>query len=329
MLTPWLEPIWARLSQQRQQGRLAHGLLLCGPAGVGKRMLAKELVASLLCLSPSDDLEACGQCERCALVAAGSHPDLRQLLPEEDSKVLKVDQVRELTAFLSLTSQFSGWKIALIDPADWMNENAANALLKTLEEPGEGTLLLLISDRPASLSATIRSRCQRIDFRTPSSDESFTWLTQFTDEKAASLLLQRAAGAPIHARALIEQGDDEARSRCHGQWLEVMSGRLDPVSVASEWLKVGAPMCLEWMHGWLEDQIRLGAVSGEGGAARLLNPDLATNRIDQLPAAHGLFERLDQLAEARRLARTPVNQQLLLERVLFDWYRLTAPKRGR
>ena len=155
-LAPWLLPAWQRFVAALAEDRLGHGLLLAGEPGLGKRALAAAMVARLLCERAGGAEAACGACRGCAWRLAGSHPDLHLLAPEEDAKAIKVAQVRALIARLQLTGQASSTRIALVDPADAMNAASQNALLKTLEEPSPGVVLLLVSDGPGRLLATVR-----------------------------------------------------------------------------------------------------------------------------------------------------------------------------
>lgn len=323
MILPWHQQVWDRLVQQQREGRLPHALLCVGPEGVGKRVLVEQLIASLLCVDAGSDGLACGRCDRCQRRLGGTHPDLRYLTPEEGSQVLKVDQIRELSAFVTLTSQFGGWKIGVIDPADWMNVNAANALLKTLEEPSPGSLLVLISDRPSSLPATVRSRCQRVDVRVPGFEAALRWLQEETRSDRAAEALRRSAGMPLLARTILEDDGDQQRRDCFKQWQALTQGGEEPVSMAAEWTSIGALQCLGWLTGWIEDQLRLAAGTDE---ASLRNADLTDQYLLPGIAADGVFRRLDRLYEARRLVQTSANDQQVLENVLFDWYRIAAAK---
>ncbi|MFO7642692.1 MAG: DNA polymerase III subunit delta', partial [Candidatus Competibacteraceae bacterium] len=161
---PWHEPLWRQFQQSRAAGRLPHALLLAGPAGLGKLAFAKRLARALLCETPDVEGDACGRCRSCRLFQAGSHPDYRMEQPVEEGKAIRIDPIRELCGFLGFTAQYGGYKIALLEPADRLNLNAANSLLKTLEEPPGDCLLLLVTAHPARLPATVRSRCQKVSF---------------------------------------------------------------------------------------------------------------------------------------------------------------------
>ena len=202
---PWHRELLTELLRQQGEGRLSHALLFGGPTGVGKQRLARALIEALLCEQPSGGL-ACGQCRGCHLAVAGSHPDLFVLEPQEAGKAIPVDRVRELVDFASRTAQFGGVRLALLQPAEAMLPAAQNALLKTLEEPGPDMILVLVSHRPASLLATIRSRCRQHALTVPDAEPARQWLEQELGESGgeAQALLAAAGGAPLRARDLAE-----------------------------------------------------------------------------------------------------------------------------
>ncbi len=182
MNAPWVEAAWAQWHRRVADERVPHAVLVAGPAGLGKRALAADIGAALLCDARRPDGRACGRCRACLLLAAGTHPDFRRISFEvnEDTDKLRteivVEQIRKLRDAMAQTSQFGGWRVALFDPAEGMNTASFNALLKTLEEPAARAVLLLVADRPSLLPATIRSRCQRIDLRFPPRAEALAWL---------------------------------------------------------------------------------------------------------------------------------------------------------
>ena len=154
-LYPWQERTWETLMKSLNTGRLPHALLITGPDGLGKQRLAEALVARVFCKQASDRQLACGSCGNCQLISAASHPDFVRLTVEEGKTRIAVQQVRDMIAHLGMKSYRGDEKVALVYPADSMNASSANSLLKTLEEPTDGTLLILVTARPSRLPATI------------------------------------------------------------------------------------------------------------------------------------------------------------------------------
>lgn len=277
-IEPWQEHAWKHLLARRAQGRLAHALLLAGPAGLGKRAFAERLGAMLLCEAAGD--QACGRCRSCHLFAARvqrepeemrpdgtpahpdghtGHPDVRfvgYVLNEKSSPRrmyadIVVEQMRELGQWLALSPHYGRAKFALIDPADGLNVAAANALLKTLEEPNPGCFLVLVSARPARLAATIRSRCQRIDFALPDAAQALQWLqAQALDARTAQAALHAAGGNPGVALELVRNGGLALRDEVERDLRDLRSGKAQPELVATRWAKSEAAQRL-WFAAML------------------------------------------------------------------------------
>ena len=319
MIHPWLEQHWAQLQARRTEGRLPHGLLFSGPGGIGKRHFAAALAAALLCRRPAADGQACGGCEACRLIQAGTHPDLLQVSPLPDKQHIVVDQIRDLCASLALKSHAGGYQIATIVPAEQMNTAAANGLLKTLEEPSDNTLLILIAEQPGRLPATVRSRCQQLRFPVPPADCGTQWLAQQSGAEHAQLLLRLADGAPLRALELARQNLLTERRRWLGEWMEIQRGETAPTTVAHSW--VGDPELrpLYWLGSFIADLIRLRSDSKE--SIKNIDMEDIFNGISKNFSGRDLHLRLDRIQRAQILAaQTGVNRQLLLEELLIPWY---------
>ena len=327
-LPPWLVPSWGRLGQARAADRLPHALLIAGPRGVGKRLLVERLVGGLLCPSPLADGSACGRCQDCRLVWAGSHPDLVRVGPDPEAKSgeIPIEAVRELRERTALTAGRGGRVLVVIDPADRMNTAAANALLKILEEPPGPVLLCLIAEQTGRLPATIRSRCQLLRQGIPPRDQALRWLeSRVTDgamsDGAIAVRLGLARGAPLRALDEVDAAVLERHAKLRASLLGLALGERDAVVEAVAWNGVGARLSLDWLAGWLCDLLRLAAAGAdarledEDGGAVLA--DLAP-RIDQA-AGHRLLRRVFQ---ASGLTDSTVNPLLLLESLLVEWSRL-------
>jgi DNA polymerase III subunit delta' len=310
---PWhTDPLRRELADA---DRMPHALLLLGTPGIGKTRYLQALAAALLCESPAADRRACGRCDACGWVAAGTHPDLRVLTypVDEDGKVgkeIKVDQVRALSDFLVVSGHRGGRRVVLIDPADAMNAVTANTLLKTLEEPGDGLVFLLASSRPDAIPATIRSRCQVRVLEGPGMEVASAWVqgeTGCTPHDAGSWLAM-AGGAPLHATQFAEPG----RAAAHRAMLEAIASLPEtPPEVAADVLhRVDARQWLPVMQRWLMDIGRCGT-----GAEPRYFPALGA-RLAELskrtdPAA--LAEAGRGLAAQYRFVEHPLNARLFCE----------------
>lgn len=200
-ILPWHVQHWNHLVMQFRKQRLPHALLLVGAKGLGKQALARNLATLLLCHQEGlrEDIHGipCGNCKGCLLLAAGNHPDLTSIAAEEDNGVIKIDQIREMVESLHSAAHQKGWRVVIIEQAELMNLAAANALLKTLEEPAAKTMLILTTVHANKLPATIRSRCQKLAIHVPSHTVAEPWLQDRLPGVDVKLLLVLANGAPL------------------------------------------------------------------------------------------------------------------------------------
>lgn len=343
---PWNTAKAAALARDRE--RLPHALLLAGSKGLGKNALAAWLAQSLLCAQPAVDGQACGRCQSCRLFAAGSHPDLHVLQPEaiykssdaliaqyalryppadkskdsKDSNVIRVDQIRSLIGSAQTRPQIAACKAIILSPADTLNVNAANSLLKLLEEPPSDSYLILVADRSAHLPATIRSRCTRVDFHAPATHVALAWLrSQDLSESDAGLLLGLTGGAPLTAQALAKSDFLVQRVALLDDMEKLISGQADPQACAARWKSLGAERCLFWLQGWLSDLIH---ITLRAGPKLLRNPDASTRlqALEKRLDLRQVFRFAEGVARGRALLGGPLDEQLLLEDTLIRWTEL-------
>jgi DNA polymerase-3 subunit delta' len=330
---PWLLPFpWQQQAMREalaQRASWPHALLIHGPRGIGKHALALGFAQALLCESPRADHLACGECPGCRYAVAGQHPDLMRLelieIDEEDGELKPVDtitiaRIRALIRFVTLTSHRQRAKVAVIAPAERMNAQAANALLKTLEEPPPGTFLILAADQQGLLPATIRSRCRLLAAPQPAADEACAWLAGEGVAEPA-LALAQAAGAP---RVALELAGAERQAE-RKVWLAALAQpeRLGVIALSAR-IDAGArdgrrarlARAIDWLLSWTADLAR--AAAGDGARR---NPDFA-REVQQLAARVApvaVFRYHDLLLRQRVLLAHPLQPRLVAEAMLIDY----------
>ncbi len=332
---PWHREELRRLLARRES--MPHALLVHGRAGIGKVEFARALAASVLCETPRDGL-ACESCPACHWFSQGNHPDFREIVPEaalEDeesadepakpekakSLVIKIDQIRAVADFIALTTHRAGYRVMLIHPAEALQPAAANALLKTLEEPPPHTLIVMVSDRPARLLATLRSRCRPLGLATPPREEALEWLRS-QEVAEPETALAAAGGAPLLARDLAEPHEAELRKRVLAELAR--SGGADLLQFAASIDRAAVERLIYWMQTWVHDLVRV-RLAGDVRHHRDFAPALKARaeRAD----LEGLFALDRELACARALASHPLNARLVAEHLLMAYNRATSGSR--
>lgn len=331
-LYPWQQKQWQHLLQRRQSGQLAHAFLFYGVEGLGKLDFARAFSELMLCVAPVAD-HPCGQCRSCRLLQAGNHPDLLLLQPEEKSKVIKIDQVRSLSADFNQTAQQGGYKIAIIAPAEAMNLAAANALLKTLEEPTEETLLILVSAKPQSLPATIRSRCQTLAFLPPEKDMARRWLLEQGVDKAISegnvdIILGLTDYAPLKALELA--GNTNLLLVQQSWWVDLfklLNSEIDPIVLASQYKETDLTLFCTYLLNLIGDLLKIRSTLSQyctilcdENSLKVVQPLVEKINSDKLFA---FFDKLLNL-EKHLLLGINLNKQLVLEDLFISWVNLYA-----
>lgn len=319
---PWLEPALLHLVDLHASGRLPHGLLLSGPAGIGKLGLAHGLAGALLC-PDRQGATPCGKCPACAQLASGGHPDYRLLTYATDEKTGKrktaivVDQVRALIESLALGSHAGGMKVVVIAPADAMNISAANSLLKTLEEPTDNTVLVLVSDRPATLPATIRSRCQQVRMELPARDQALAWLSaQIDDPAQAERALDAAGGAPLRALELAGSDTIDLRRTRVGQLEQLVAGKGSLIEIAGEWSEDRDLCGMRWLRDWIMDLVRID-MTGDVAMSRNSDVKDVLVRLAGRLKVQVLFQQVDAINRLLKSDGGGLNRQLMTEDILL------------
>ena len=329
MIYPWQHDVWQRLMSGK--AHLPNAVLLQGRSGIGKFHLGSVLAQALLCDSHLANGEPCEQCGSCNWIKTGVHPDFRLLEPEaqaadasgetvsadkKSSQYITVAQVRELADFMNLTTHRNGLRIVLVHPAEAMNIHAANALLKTLEEPPAGTLFILVSHHPQRLLPTVRSRCQKINVPLPDRAAAALWLQQQGVTDTESCLAQ-SGYAPLTALQLSDEDYQTNRRQFYAHFGS--PDKLDPLSMAEWGDKLGLAWMLDWMQQWAHD-LASTALAGRARYHAKSSPEMihlakTINLIE-------LFRFQQELSSAQRTLPHPLNNRLLLEQLLFSYWRI-------
>ena len=318
---PWHQSQWQRLTSQLQQ--LPHALLIQGQQGLGKNAFALRLARTLLCSQINEAGEICGRCRNCQLLSAGSHPDLNLLRPAEEGKPITVDQIRAFKEYIYLHPHTAVRKVTIISPAETMNINACNSLLKLLEEPPLGNIIILVSHQPHHLAITVRSRCHRIDFTVPDRVSALTWIHNAGNNvDNPDLLLDLAHGAPLRALQLVTDDFLKHRQQLLTDVNNLATGVADPIECAQRWHKLDIGYCLSWLHGLVSDLIKI--AYHPAPPVKLINADVRA-KLENLHnglTLTQLFAFYDTILKIRGLLSTPVDQLLLIEDILIRWTRM-------
>lgn len=296
---PWFDQPLAALMARYDQGQFPQSLLMLGEQGIGKQQFAEDVAQSMLCLNRTHH-EPCGQCQSCLWLKRGNHPDYLAVMTEEKSQVIKIDQIRQLIEFAQMTSE-TGRKVIVIHNADEMNVNAANALLKTLEEPTPNCYLILVSNYPKKLPITITSRCQRLPLTLHDTALAFDWLCQALPNTAPHIIEQAMAlsyNRPLQAQALLASDGLDTVTTLQKQFAKFVQQPIYNPELVEMMTKNWA-LASHAIHLWLSQ-----ALKGQGNIAGL-------NAI----APQKLMELYDAFIRLMHLSDTTVKQEWLIQ----DW----------
>lgn len=322
----WHKPVWDALLS-RNQG-WPNAVLIKGRKGIGKLAFAQALSQYLLC-EAREPLAACGKCQSCLWFAGANHPDFRLLEPaaysaaageeeaeekksEKAANQISVEQIRALDDFVNLTSHRNGYKVILIHPAEAMNPHAANALLKTLEEPPGNTVFVLVSHAPQRLLPTIISRCRGIPLPVPAAAVSLQWL-QGEGVAHPEIALAQAGYAPLAALEVKEEEKQIQRR----DFLERLGAAVtNPLALAESALQYPLPDVVNWLQKWVCD---LAYCKFTGKIRYHLDFADKLERLAEKADALGLMRYYRELLTARRAVQHPLNPKLVLEQLALSY----------
>jgi DNA polymerase-3 subunit delta' len=341
-LYPWQMPAWEQLQQLR--GRLPHAILFHGMEGIGKATFAEYFAQSVLCDAPGADGHACGRCASCGWFSQYSHPDYRRVRPEtleEDgadgddageaadgkksakaskapSKEIKIDQIRALSDFMNISTHRQGMRVIVLYPAEALNVAAANALLKTLEEPPPHTLFLLVTHGIDRLLPTILSRCRKFALNMPSFDDALAWLNA-QGVKDADVWLAEQGGAPLAAQALALTGNRDEMDL----FLQLLAapGVDGALKTADRLQKVAAVQLVAWLQRWLYD---LFCVKLTGKVRYYPRYQSALQALAAKVEVGSLLQALKNLNQRKAIAEHPLSAKLFIEDMLLDYAQLCS-----
>ncbi len=310
---PWLDGAFQRFDARLARGQTPQALLIHGPAGIGRRHFGLAVAARLLGADWHPDLATPAD-----QLGGVPHPDYWSVGPDDDSSIIKIDQIRDLNQALFLTSHRSGWKVALIWPAEAMNHNAANSLLKTLEEPPRATTVVLITAALSQLPATIVSRCERIRLCPPAREAALAWLVRrHPDRVACERALAFSAGAPLAAMGLLGDGVAAKLLADLGTEVQQLIDRsVPPTTLARTWARRDAEICLRWLYLQTAELLRRQARTRGDPEGALLPLKIPEGPLNMTACC----SYLDQVMEAQRLKDRALNMEVMFADLLMWWY---------
>jgi DNA polymerase III subunit delta' len=316
-ILPWQKNIWQNLLASRA-ANFPHALLIHGPKGSGKNQFALSLAQTLLCEANQND--ACGECSGCQLFVADNHPDFLLVKAEDENKPIKIEQIRNLIEFALTTSTRNRFKIALISSAHNMNHAAANALLKTLEEPPPRILIILTSDHPNLIPLTIKSRCQKLFLAAPSLKDLNDWLSdqqKKTADQPLALITALSGHSPFKVLEFLEGDELNNYQELLNKFLLLTKKSLEPLTFAHECQKINLEKLLNYLFFWITDLLKV-KLKMENNLINQEKIEEFKNIIQQI-SLDNLLSYLEKILSFKALLSNNLNQQLLLEKIWIEW----------
>lgn len=319
---PWHKKSWNYFVHARNNNHLPHAILLSGETGIGKKVLANKMVKSLLCMNPQN-FEACNSCQACKTYVSGANPDYINIELLEEKQQISVDQIRNLSEFFNYSRSFNTYRVALINPVERMNQNAANSLLKTLEEPASNSVIILIATQLSKILPTIKSRCQLLTIPIPTKEQSLSWLVESSPElENPELLLEMASGKPFLAID-IKQEDIDSRTDFEADILSVVTASHAVIEIAKKWEKYDAEILLNWQLLWIQGIIKNTQCNqvtiDNTGNNPVHNYSQTLHKLSDTMTIEQMWLLYQQLLKQKQYIHTSVNPLMFIENMLLLW----------
>lgn len=326
---PWHEGSWDYFIKAREKNHLPHALLLSGENGIGKLDFANRLVKSLLCITTHEnaaagsvenikEYDACNHCQACKTYESKANPDYLSIDLLEDKQQIGVDQVRQLSAFLSLSRSFNCYRVVLLNQVERMNLNAANSLLKSLEEPTNNTVIILLTSQFNRLLPTIKSRCQILKLTTPTKSVAQKWMQQHSPElKNPAELLDMAYGKPL-AALKIDAEEIQSREKFSKDLIGLIKNQESITTIAKAWEKYNSELLLNWQITWVQDFLKQ-SIQGKTLESTEEKHTLTLLELSKLKSLTQLWQIYHELIKQKRYIHTSVNPLMFVENMLILW----------
>ena len=320
---PWHQNTWVKFANAKAQNQLPHAILLSGEEGIAKITLAKRMAKSLLCTnSASTEDDACNECQSCKTYESGANPDFTQITLLEDKQQIGVDQIRALSEFLNYSRSYNTHRVVILYPVERMNLNAANSLLKSLEEPSAHTVIILVTAKMNQLLPTIKSRCQLYGVKTPSKDETIQWLQQYqvkhNQDKDNAIdpeaLIKMAGNKPLKA-IKISQEDIDSRNQFFHDLIAVIQEHMSITEMAKKWEKYNPEVLLNWQIMIIQNTIK----SALSSSANSDKTSPSNNKLTQHLSSDEHWYLYQSLIKQKQYIHTSVNPLMFIQNMIMLW----------
>lgn len=311
---PWQQTTWDTLTTRFPN--IGHGLLFYGKQGCGKHAFAKHFLAWVLCLNKQPK-GSCGECSSCQWLKSDTHPNYVHITTDEENKKqnakIKIEKIRDLLPFVQQTGE--GWRVIVIEPAEALNLASSNALLKTLEEPGERVVLILLADHYLKLPATIRSRLQHFALDRISYEQATSYLNEHLSELAEvqpDLLLGLSNDMPLQAIEIAQSDWFAKRQIFLNDWLKIVAQKNMPLFFSGKWQKE-----LSFSDFIMLFEYLLGDLICVKLNQQQKNTDLDFDQLSSYYDLESLFNIYNELQQAKKLVEQNVQSQLIIDQLFI------------